>query len=119
MKNKKFSKTQKLEERVISNLSEIYPGMDDEIKITLWDVVEGLIQRANRFSFLPNTDAVGSEGYRNKKFLNGPLDESEDGIIRQHLWELLDFCFLSICHHTAESLGIAPADKFKIKAIPK
>ena len=119
MNDKKFSKTQKLEERVISNLNEIYPGMDDDIKITLWDVVEGLIQRANKFSFKPNTTAIGSESYRIKKYLDEPLDESVDGIIRQHLWELVDFCFLSICNHTAEALGIAPVDRFKITILPK
>jgi len=119
MSDKEIVKTQQFEERVISHLSDIYPDMDNDIKVALWDVVEGLIQRANKFSFTSNTPAIGSESYRIKKFLDGPLDESDDGIIRQHLWELLDFCFLSLCHHTAESLGIAPVDKFKITILPK
>ena len=119
MNDKKISKTQQLEKRVISHLYEIYPGMEDDIRIVLWDVVDGLIQRANRFSFKPNTTTVGSESYRIKKYLDEPLDESKDGIIRQHLWELVDFCFLSICHRTAESLGKAPVDRFKITILSK
>ena len=119
MDNKIITKTQQFEERVIFHLSEICPGMEDYIRIILWEVAERLIQRANKFSFEPNTTAVGSGGFRIRMYLNGPLDESEDGIIRQYLWELLDFCCLSICHHIAELLGVAPFGKIRITALPE
>ena len=119
MNDKKISQIQQFEEMIIAHLSKICPGMGDDIRFILWDVVEELVQRATNFSFEPNTTAIGSKGYRIKKYLGGSLDKSEDGIIRQHIWELINYCFLSICHHTAESLGLAPPDRFVITILPR